>query len=756
METITLPIDRFNNQVESKKEKDGTLKPQVFAEAITKLVLEKKYNVKAVMNPSDPPDLIFEKDGKCIGVEVTCLYDQIKIGNDKISEKGLKKEVEIGIVNRVHARLKQDDSIVYPDKKRFRINPDIHEIKFGEIDCHEDFKGMKDEIVSLLYEKVKEYFAVKGYLSNPYGWSFRLVARKGLVIPFEIFAVPDKNCQGDNVFLEYTEFDSGGVIGQLVGDGTLEFKGPIKEKAEKINAKKAEAETWPYDELWLYIDDRKGERGNNSAGDFTASISISAGYSKENEREIKIRWQKELSQEQLNHPFSKVVVFNNLQSRDGNDKRTGITVNELTVYNKEVDIFDPREFWNEKKLLEMSLHELREILFEEEYRGVKVQDHLEIIGDKLLDFLKGDKAIDPYSLKKINEIAKYMLARLEDLEDESFFANHNTTFCNPLVVPFFETPSVRRDTCSFLVHSASRWQELEKNTSSGISKVEYLSLFSEAIKSGSKNKKIALSYFLENFGFIHHFDETWAEKNLVEYFGKKNALHEFAWTCYLGGRIDGKYVPEFLHENFLEVAKNLNEYEVRFQATFLRSFVFNLCLNSNVDDPEFWLSNLFQHQDSAKMRKEFCQEVEILLLQIRKEDQKDILEDCWKGWIKKYWQDRLASGDIDDGEGKEIFNWVFAVKNAKAISLALQMKPYAPKDILRWNQLDDKFIAEYPKDVSDLFLKVCASDFFHEMRRDLAYNWIINEAQEIIDRLLTYNQEREKELGKVRKELSKV
>lgn len=48
METITLPIDRFDNQVESKKEKDGTVKPQVFAETITKLVLEKKYNVKAV------------------------------------------------------------------------------------------------------------------------------------------------------------------------------------------------------------------------------------------------------------------------------------------------------------------------------------------------------------------------------------------------------------------------------------------------------------------------------------------------------------------------------------------------------------------------------------------------------------------------------------------------------------------------------------------------------------------------------------
>ena len=751
METITLSIDGFNNQVESKKEKDGTVKPQVFAETITKLVLEQKYNVNAIMNPNDPPDLIFEKDGKCIGVEVTCLYDQIKIGNDKISEKGLKKEVEIGIVNRVHARLKQDDSIVYPDEKRFRINPDIHEIKFGEIGCHEDFKGMKDEIVSLLYEKVKEYFAVKGYLSNPYGWSFRLVARKGLVIPFVIYPAPSKECSKKDVFIEYTDWDFGGGS---IGDGTLEFKGPIKEKAQKINAKKAKAETWPYNELWLYIQDRKDETGDKSAGLF--SFFLSTPRNKRKKRENNLRWQKELSQEQLNHPFSKVVVFNNLQSRDGNDKRTGITVNELTVYNKEVDIFDPREFWNEKKLLEMSLHELREILFEEEYRGVKVQDHLEIIGDRLMDFMKDDKAIDPYSLKKINEIAKYMLARLEDLKDESFFANHNTTFCNPFVVPFFETPSVRRDTCSFLVHSASRWQELEKNTSSGISKAEYLSLFSEAIKSGSKNKKIALSYFLENFGFIHHFDKTWAEENLAEYFGKKNALHEFAWTCYLGGRIDGKFVPEFLHENFLEVAKNLNEYEVRLQAKFLRSFVFNLCLNSNVDDPEFWLSNLFQHQDSAKMRKEFCQEVEILLLQIRKEDQKDILEDCWKGWIKKYWQDRLASGDIDDGEGKEIFNWVFAVKNAKAISLALQMKPYAPKDILRWNQFDDKFIAEYPKDTADLFLKVCASDFFDEMRRDLAYNWIINEAQEIIGRLLTYNQEREKELGKVRKELSKV
>lgn len=754
METITLSIDEFNNQVKSKKEKDGTLKPQVFAETITKLVLEKKYNVKAVENPSDPPDLIFEKDGKCIGVEVTCLYDQIKIGNDKISEKGLKKEIEIGIVNRVHTRLIEDDSIVLPDEKRFRINPDIHEIKFGEIDCHKDFKGMKDEIVSLLYEKVKEYFAVKGYLSNPYGWSFRLVARKGLVIPFEIFAVPDKNCQRDNIFLEYTEFDSGGGKGQLVGDGTLEFKGPIKEKAEKINVKKAEAETWPYDELWLYIQDKKDETGDKSAGYF--SFSLSAPLSKRENRKNNLRWQKGLSQEELNHPFSKVVVFNDLQSRDGNDKRTGITVNELTVYNKEVDIFDPREFWNEKKLLEISSDELREILSEDEYRDVKVQDHLEIIGDKLLGLMKGDKAIDPYSLKKINKIAKYMLARLENLDDEIFFTNENTTFCNPFVVPFFETPSVRRDTCSFLVHSASRWQELEKNTSSGISKTEYLSLFSEAIKSESKNKKTALSYFLENFGFIHHFDETWAKKNLVEYFGKKNALHEFAWTCYLGGRMDGKYVPEFLHENFLDVAKNLNEYEVHFQARFLRSFVFNLCLNSDVDDPEFWLSNLFQHQDSAKMRKEFCQEVEILLLQIRKEDQKDILEDCWKGWIKKYWQDRLASGDIDDGEGKEIFNWVFAVKNAKAISLALQMKPYAPKDILRWNQFDDKFIAKYPKDVTDLFLKVCESNFIHEMRRDLAYNWIINEAQEIIDRLLTYNQEREKELGKVRKELSKV
>ncbi|MYB57360.1 MAG: hypothetical protein F4X51_13275 [Gemmatimonadetes bacterium] len=754
METTTLSVDRFDNQVESKKEKDGTVKPQVFAETVTQLVLEEKYNVKAVMNPNDPPDLIFEKDGKRIGVEVTCLYDQIKIGNDKIPEKGLKKEVEIGIVNRVHARLIEDDSIVLPDEKRFRINPDIHAIKFGEIDCHEDFKGMKDEIVSLLYEKVKEYFAVKGYLSNPYGWSFRLIARKGLVIPFEIFAIPSKNCHRDNVFLEYTEFDSGGVIGQLVGDGTLEFKGPIKEKAQKINAKKSNAETWPYNELWLYIQDRKDETGDRSAGWF--SFFLSTPRSKRKKRKNNLRWQKELSQKQLNHPFSKVVVFNNLQSPHGNDKNTGITVNELTIYDKEVAIFDPKDFWSEEKLLEMPIDELKEILSVEEYRGVKVQDHLEIIGGRLMDFMKDDKAIDPYSLKKINEIAKYMLARLEDLDDESFFTNENTTFCNPFVVPFFETPSVRRDTCSFLVHSASRWQELEKNTSSGISKAEYLSLFSETIKAGSKNKKTALSYFWENFGFIYHFDKTWAEENLVEYFGKKNALHEFAWTFYLGGRIDGKFVPELLHENFLDVAKILNEYEVRFQAKFLRSFVFNLCLNSNVDDPEFWLSNLFQHQDSAKMRKEFCQEVEILLLQIRKEDQKDILEDCWKGWIKKYWQDRLASGDIDDGEGKEIFNWVFAVKNAKAISLALQMKPYAPKDTLRWNQLDDKFIAEYPKDVADLFLKVYESDFIHEMRRDLAYNWTINEAQEIIDRLLTYNQEREKELGKVRKELSKV
>ena len=750
METITLPIDGFNNQVESKKEQDGTVKPQVFAETITKFVLEKKYNVKAVMNPSDPPDLIFEKDGKRIGVEVTCLYDQIKIGNDKISEKGLKKEVEIGIVNRVHARLVQDDSVVFPDKKLFRIQPDIHEIKFGEIDCHKDFKRMKDEIVSLLYEKVKEYFAIKGYLSDPHGWSFRLVARKGLVIPFVIYPAPGKECSKEDVFIEYTDWDFGGGS---IGDGTLEFKGPIKEKAQKIKNKKAEAETWPYDELWLYILDRKNELSDSLAGLFTSNLF--APNSKRKERENNLRWQKGLSQEELNHPFSKVVVFNNLQSRDGNDKKTDITVNELIIYDKEVAIFDPKDFWSEEKLLEMPIDELRAILSEKEYRGVKVQDHLEIIGDKLLDFMKGDKATGPYSLKKINKIAKYMLAKLEDLDDESFFTNHNETFLN--LFAEFRTPSVRRNTCGILVHSANRWQEIEKNTSSGISKAEYLSLFSEAIKSGSKNKKTALSYFLETFGFIHHFDETWAEENLMDHFDKKNAMHEFAWSCYFGGHIGGKFVPEFLHEKFLEVAKNLDEYEAHFQTKFLRSFVFNLCLNSDIADPESWLSNLFQHQDSAKMREKFCREVEILLSRIRKEEQKDILEDCWKGWIKKYWQDRLASGDIDDGEGQEMFNWVFAVKNVEAISLALQMKPYFPEEytLIRY-QFDDKFIAEYPKDVADLFLKVCESDFFHEMRRNLAYNWIINEAREIIDRLLTYNQEREQELGKVRKELSKV
>ena len=253
---------------------------------------------------------------------------------------------------------------------------------------------MKDEIVSLLYAKVKEYFAVKGYLSNPYGWYFRLIARKGLVIPFEIFAIPDKNCHRDNVFLEYTEFDSGGVMGKSAGDGTLEFKGPIKEKTQKINAEKAKAETWPYTELWLYIQDKKDETGDKLAGLF--SFFLYTPLSKRKERENNLRWQKELSQEELKHPFSKVVVFNDLPSPDGNDKN----VNKLTIYDKEIAIFDPKDFWSEEKLLEISLPELREILSQEEYRGVRVLDHLEVIGDRLMDFMKGDKAIDPYSLKK--------------------------------------------------------------------------------------------------------------------------------------------------------------------------------------------------------------------------------------------------------------------------------------------------------------------------------------------------------------------
>ena len=103
------------------------------------------------------------------------------------------------------------------------------------------------------------------------------------------------------------------------------------------------------------------------------------------------------------------------------------------------------------------------------------------------------------------KLRSIILARLEDLEDESFFANYNTTFSSAFLVQAFETPSVRRDTCSFLVHSASRWQELEKIHRRELSKADHLSLYSEAIKAWSKNLKTALSYSLGEFWFYISF-----------------------------------------------------------------------------------------------------------------------------------------------------------------------------------------------------------------------------------------------------------
>ena len=97
-----------------------------------------------------------------------------------------------------------------------------------------------------------------------------------------------------------------------------------------------------------------------------------------------------------------------------------------------------------------------------------------------------------------------MLARLEDLDDESFFTNENTTF----VILLLCHSSKRHLFAGILVVFSPQRKSVarvRKNTSSGISKAEYLSLFSEAIKAGSKNKKTALSYFWENFGFYTSF-----------------------------------------------------------------------------------------------------------------------------------------------------------------------------------------------------------------------------------------------------------
>ena len=588
-------------------------------------------------------------------------------------------------------------------------------------------KGEKKTIERELLKQIRDYFldedigVCSGWLphpSDPYFRRLDVVTNKGANIPFEIDGSDEMSPQQENFF----------PVDNLRGSGGMGNSGIRESLRERIADKSGKKYGQKYDDLWLFVYDR-WQQDKGMAGIASATIY---GLSEKNDRdmrETKVALQEEFSQKSLKHHFSKITVFNTLGDPNERDL---VSINPIIVYDKDENIFDPRVFWGEIKLLEMPIVELKDILSKNEYEKVKVQEHLEIIGDRLINFLKNEKPIDVVSLKKLNAVARVVLSRLEDFDDKDGF----TSTSHDVIGSGMAVPSVRWNVCNFIVHSASCWGKLKKEGATGISKDEYLALFSDTLKKGSRNRQTALSRYFEYFDFLYDFDEVWARENLYHHFNK-----EFAWSCYFGRHIHGKFISNTLRDKFLNMAKILDA-ESKFGRDYIRSFALNICYNSKgYRDAPKWLSMLFQHQNNKATRIAFCQYVRILLLTMRKEKDTNEIESCWNNWLKDYWKGRIASGNIDESECKGIFNWIFVLEIPEAIALASKMSPHSSNHFFEaiTRGFDDKFISIDPENVANLFLKINESGFFVRIRTDGACYITIDKAKEIIDRLLNYN-----------------
>ncbi len=598
----------------------------VMSEALSKILIEEQLGV-SVETGDDPPDLKFSYANRLIGVEVTCVYEHVNlIKNNRQVDSQRVQNVLRGIAEGVIKKLINDDSVTLPSDVYFWINtPFPNDIEFGKIKTWDAFRKEKKEITTKLLNELKNYF--ENIPSNPYDPYFRnldIVTGKGVSIPFEIngssLISPE---EGEMIGID--ELKSGGFM------GNFEIRKSLKERiTDKANKDYGQQ----YDELWLLIFDRWQE-SNNMAG--LGSVSIYGISKKEDKeiREIKIALQEEFSEDAIGHPFSKVAVFNTLGNRS---KPQNVHINPLIIYDRYEDIFDPRVFWDESKLLEISPKDLKRIISKEKYKGIKIQEHLEIIGSRLVSILK-EREIDLPSLKKLNDSACGVLRRLEDFSDEDNFTSHIIDLAGLVT----DAPMVRWDICNFGLFSASRWRELAKKGWTELKKDFYLNLFSDTLRQGSKSRRISLLRYLESFDFLYQFDKTWSEDNLIPYFNKK-----FGWKCYLSRHIHGTFIPNVLKDHFLDIAENLN-IKSKFGKIYIRSFVFNICYNTKgYRDPAEWIAALFRKNDSESVRMVFCKKVDHCLSAMEHRGHTSEIESCWNQWLRKYCTERISQGSVDE------------------------------------------------------------------------------------------------------------
>lgn len=201
--------------------------------------------------------------------------------------------------------------------------------------------------------------------------------------------------------------------------------------------------------------------------------------------------------------------------------------------------------------------------------------------------------------------------------------------------------------------------------------------FTEAIHDSTSNGAHARSLLASQAAFLFRLDEGWAREQLVPLFQEADSrIFAQAWHGFLAwGRLYPPLVDALMPAFLAAVARNPADMQEKRER--LIEFYAALCVFHVSDPLQELLPNLFQH-GTEEDRITFASQIEHILRQIEPTG----IDKIWKGWLSRYWQDRLQGvlAPLAPGECREMVEWLphLGAHFSAGVQLATRMPALLP------------------------------------------------------------------------------
>ena len=269
--------------------------------------------------------------------------------------------------------------------------------------------------------------------------------------------------------------------------------------------------------------------------------------------------------------------------------------------------------------------------------------------------------------------------------------------------------------------------------------------FSTIVEDKTLAGQFGRSVLARNLAFILTVDEKWIKEELLPFFTtSNNDEFKFVWNGFLSREQVDPRVADLLKEPSIKAVKRIQNVWVDDRINNFISYYTKMIFYYAEDPINTWILRLLKNSNGA-IRRQFASKVAICLKYLNDDQQKE----CWKRWLRQYWEDRLKGVplSLDVSETKEMLEWLLHLTAvfSEAVDLAIKMGPVSLKTREFISNLKKRKIADkHPEAIAKLLIYLGKGNF-HSPEFDIA--------KELVDTLVQNNVLRP-EIKKQLKELA--